>query len=320
MVPAKQQSESSVIPEISVVIPVFQAAGCVSLLIERLHTTLAQLTPTYEIILVDDGSSDDSWREILKHTGKTVIGIKLSRNFGQHYAITAGLDASRGNWVVVMDCDLQDPPEIIADLYAKAKQGNKIVFARKKTEKTSYLDRLTSKLFYRSLGLISKIEIDEGLTNFSIASRQVVNTICSMRERMRFYGGMIFWAGYSYAVIDYDRAERASGESTYTLVKRLRLAVRNLFAYSSLPLEYCTYLGLFVMLLAMAYVCWICVSYYIYHAAPSGWSSLAALVGFFGGFFSFQLGLMGLYIGQNMEESRRRPLYVIDEQTGESLS
>lgn len=301
-------------PEITVVVPVYQSARCIEELLRRLHQTLEKISPSYEILLVDDGSKDDSWQEIKKFANNKVKGICLSRNFGQHYAISAGIDASRGNWVVVMDCDLQDPPEVIGDLYAKAHEGYPVVFARKqKEENISFFDRLTSRLFYICLGLISPVKVDEGLTNFSIASRQVIDTLCTMRDRLRFYGGMIFWSGFNYAVIDYVRAERHSGQSNYNFRRRFRLAIKNIFAYSTVPLEYCTYIGLGVMFLSLAYMTFAFIGYFLHNTAPSGWTSLVILIGFFGGFLSFQLGIIGLYIGQLIEETRRRPLYVVSE-------
>ena len=304
-------------PEISVVVPVYYAAACVDELVRRLHLALASISAHYEVLLVDDGSADDSWARIQEaaQADKRMVGVRLSRNFGQHYAISAGIDLARGNWVVVMDCDLQDPPEVIPALYAKAQEGHRVVFARQQVSQASFGDRITSRAFYLSLGLISKIKVEQGLTNFSIASRQVSDVVRSMRDRLRFYGGMLFWAGFPYAVIDYARAERFSGTSNYNFWRRLRLAVKNVFAYSTVPLEYCTYVGLGVMVLAAAYGVYAVAGYFLHSSIPSGWTSLALLVVFFGGFLAFQLGLIGLYVGQIMEESRRRPLYVIAEST-----
>ena len=136
-----------------------------------------------------------------------------------------------------------------------------------------------------------------------------------MRERLRFYGGLLFWSGFSYSVVDFERGERFAGESNYNFVRRLRLAVKNVFAYSTVPLEYCTYIGLTVMALSGCYSLYVLGAYFFGDSVPSGWTSIALLIGFFGGFLSFQLGIIGLYVGQIMEESRRRPLYVIGERT-----
>lgn len=310
-------TQHSLPTEISVIVPVYHAEYCLSELVQRLHSVLQGITADYEILLVDDGSTDQSWPKIQDTTrdDSRVRGLRLSRNFGQHYAISAGLDVATGNWIVVMDCDLQDPPEMIPKLYDKAKQGHSVVFARNKSGEKRWQERVTSRLFYKSLGLISKIKIKEGLSNFSIASRQVVDVLRNMRERLRFYGGMLFWAGFPYAVVDYDRAPRHSGTSSYTFWRRLRLAVKNVLAYSSVPLEYCTYVGLGIMLIAIIFSLFTLGAYFINDSAPSGWTSLALLIGGFGGFLSFQLGLIGLYIGQIMEETRGRPLYVVADDT-----
>src|SRR3990167_4056633 len=202
-------------PYISVIVPVYKAETSLDELYFRLKTSLEEISLDFEILLVEDCGGDRSWQiiERLAKADPRVLGIQLSRNFGQHYGITAGLDCCRGEWVVVMDCDLQDRPEEIPRLYTKAREGYDVVLARRGRRNDPALKRLTSWLFYRVFSFLSDMDYDGDTGNFRIVSRKVVTSFRSMRERLRFFGGLVTWMGFPTASIDVQHDERFAGET-----------------------------------------------------------------------------------------------------------
>src|SRR5574341_2352220 len=224
---------------LSVVIPVYQAENCLNELYNRLKESLGKITQDFEIIMIEDCGGDGSWNVIreLAQKDKRVKGIQFSRNFGQHYGITAGLDHCNGDWIFVMDCDLQDRPEEIPRLYAKAQEGYDVVLARRGRRADTVGKRLGSWLFYRIFGWLADIEYDGRSGNFRLVSRKVVASLRQMREQLRFFGGQVRWMGFPTAAIDVQHDERYAGPSTYTLEKLLRLASDTIIAYSDKPLR-----------------------------------------------------------------------------------
>lgn len=302
---------------ISVVVPVYKAEACLHELYRRLKSALEIITTDFEIILVEDCGGDRSWEIIneLAQADKRVKGIQFSRNFGQHYGITAGLDHCSGDWVVVMDCDLQDQPEEIPRLYAKAQEGFEVVLARRGRRQHALLKRLASRLFYATLNYLADMRYDAEVGNFRIVSRKVVEAYRQMRENLRFFGGMVDWMGFPTASINVDHAERYAGETSYSFAKLWKLGIETIIAYSDKPLRLAIRFGFLLSLGALLYSIRI-----IYEALQGsytvlGWSSLMASIYFLGGIIISLLGIIGLYLGKTFDETKRRPLYIVNHKT-----
>ncbi|HKR05431.1 MAG TPA: glycosyltransferase family 2 protein [Bacteroidia bacterium] len=302
-------------PLISVVSPVYLAEKIVDELVSRIDREVSKISGNYEIILVEDGSPDKSWEKIEENClkNKNVVGIKLSRNFGQHYAITAGLAQSRGDYVVLMDCDLQDPPEEIINLYNKAKDGFDIVLGKRSERKDTFFKKLFGKFFYFLLGYLTETKIDNTIGAFRIMSRAVVNSFCSMKEYNRFFGGMIGWLGFKTASVNVQHAPRASGKTSYNFNKLINLALNAAVSFSDKPLRLAIKLGFGLTVLSGLYIFYIVMINIIFGTSAVGWTSLIASVFFSTGLVITLLGVIGLYIGKIFEEVKRRPLYVIEK-------
>lgn len=304
-------------PLISIVVPVYKAENCLDELYRRLTQTLEAISPNFEIVLIEDCGGDRSW-EIIEHLSKQdgrVKGIQFSRNFGQHYGITAGLDHCNGDWVVVMDCDLQDRPEEIPRLYAKAKEGYDIVLARRGARQDPPLKRFTSWLFYKIFSYLADIEYDAQTGNFRIMSRKVVENFLLMREQLRFFGGLVQWMGFPTASIEVQHAERHEGKSAYTFAKLWKLASETIIAYSDKPLRLAVRFGFLMSFFAFCYGVYIFYRALFYGSAIEGWSSLFISLYFIGGIIIAILGIMGIYLGKTFDESKKRPLYIIRRAT-----
>lgn len=300
-------------PRLSVVTPVYRAEGCLEELYRRLVAALSGISGDFEIIMVEDAGGDRSWEIIqaLARRDARVKGIQFSRNFGQHYGITAGLDHCDGDWVVVMDCDLQDRPEEIPRLYAKALEGHEIVIARRGRRSDPLAKRLSSRAFYRLFSYLADTDYDSQAGNFRIVSRKVVENFRRMREQLRFFGGQVKWLGFPAASIEVQHDERYAGPSTYTLGKLLRLASDTIIAYSDKPLRLAVRLGFVIALLAFAYGLYILVHAFLYGSPIVGWSSLIVSIYFIGGIIIAILGMLGIYLGKTYDETKKRPLYIV---------
>ena len=300
-------------PHISVIIPVYKAESCLEELYRRLKASLEIITVDFEILLVEDCGGDRSWPMILDLARRDarVRGIQFSRNFGQHYGITAGLDHCDGDWVVVMDCDLQDRPEEIPRLYAAALEGYDVVLARRGRRNDPLLKRFTSWLFYKIFSYLADMNYDGETGNFRIVSRKVVASFRTMRERLRFFGGLVAWMGFPTVSIDVQHHERFAGQSTYTFRKLWKLASETIIAYSDKPLRLSIRFGFAISALAFGYGSYILYRALVHGAAITGWSSLIVSVYFLGGIIISILGILGVYLGKTFDESKRRPLYLI---------
>ena len=302
---------------ISVVIPVYRAESCLEELYRRLKAALEPLTADFEIMLVEDCGGDRSWPLIveLAQRDPRVKGIQFSRNFGQHYGITAGLDRCNGDWVVVMDCDLQDRPEEIPRLYAKAQEGHEIVVARRGKRSDPLLKRFSSWLYYSVFSWLADMDYDPQAGNFRILSRKVINNYRNMRERSRFFGSLINWMGFPFTSIDVQHDERFAGDSSYTFGKLWRLGAETIIAYSDKPLRHAVRLGFFIATCAFLYGLYI-LFLALFHGSPvTGWSSLIVSIYFMGGVIVAILGILGIYLGKTYDETKHRPLYVINHMT-----
>ncbi len=305
------------LPLISVVIPVYRAQECLEELYVRLRTALERITENFEIILVEDCGGDHSWEIIqqLAVNDPRIHGIQFSRNFGQHYGITAGLDYCRGDWVVVMDCDLQDRPEEIPSLYAKAQEGYDVVVARRKNRNDNFLKRTTSRLFYCIFNYLSDMDYDGEVGNFRIISRKVTENFRLMRERLRFFGGLISWMGFPTACVDVQHDERFSGKSSYTFRKLWLLAVETIIAYSDKPLRLAIRFGFIISGFAFIYGGYIGYRSIVHSVPIVGWSSMIVSIYFLGGIIISILGVLGVYLGKAFDETKMRPLYIISHTT-----
>jgi polyisoprenyl-phosphate glycosyltransferase len=302
---------------ISVVIPVYKAENCLPELYRRLKDSLEKITSDFEILLVEDCGGDCSWDVIeqLARSDKRVQGIQFSRNFGQHYGITAGIDSSTGDWVVVMDCDLQDQPEEIPKLYAKANEGYDVVVARRGRRKDPFHKRITSRAFYRVLSYLAGMDFDPEVGNFRIISRRVADNLRAMREKLRFFGGLIHWMGFPAASVEVTHADRFAGETTYSYRKLWRLASETIIAYSDKPLKISIRFGFSMAALAFIYGIYIIIRALTYGTPVTGWSSLIVSFYFLGGIIIAILGIIGIYLGKTFDETKKRPLYIIRRTT-----
>ena len=301
--------------DISVVIPVYGCRAALFELHRRLTGSLQTITDDYEIILVNDCCPQGSWEDIEKicASDKKVVGINLSRNFGQIRAITAGLDKSRGDAVVVMDCDLQDRPENIPLLYEKLSEGHDVVFSRRKGRVDSGLTKLFSKLFYKVYDYFTEGTYDSSINNFSIAKRKVIDAYCSMREHNRAYTMFIKWLGFDEAVIDLPAEERFSGKSSYSFRKKMKMASEIITSQSNKPLIFSVGVGFTMAIISFIFIIVLIIRRLAFNDVTTGWASLIASVFLMGGLILAAIGVVGIYIGNIFNEAKNRPIYVISE-------
>jgi len=307
------QPQGRTMDEIAVVIPVYMGKSVLRQLCERLLQSLSQLTDRFSIVLVDDRSPDQVWPLIVELGRKDarIRGVQLSRNFGQHYALTAGIDYARANWYVVMDCDLQDAPEDIPLLYDKARQGFDIVVAQRRKEGHGFIKRHSSKLFYSGFNLLAGVDLDWSVGNFRIFSNNVANGFRKMREQMRFFPASLNLMGFDVATVPLPHHSRAEGTSSYTLKKLIVLAGDTILAHSQTPLKIAATFGLVVASLALLAGGWIAIGALIWGTRITGWASLIVSIFVVGGVQIFITGVVGIYVGKSFEEAKKRPLYFV---------
>lgn len=301
--------------EISIVTPVYGCKTCIAELYLRLKKVLEPISPNFEIIMVNDCSPDGAWSAIveLAQRDARVKGLHFSRNFGQHYAIAAGLDACKGTWTVVMDCDLQDRPEEIAKLYAKASEGYDVVFAQRLERKDRLTKRLMSRLFYKVLGFLTNTEQDASVANFGIYHRSVVDVIKTMGDYQRYFPTMVKWVGFSSVKIPVEHAQRALGESGYNFWKLIRLSVDVILSFSDKPLRLTVKLGFGLSTLAFLFALFNLYLYFTGEILVPGYTSLIVSVWFLSGLIITVLGVVGLYVGKTFDQVKNRPCYIVKE-------
>ena len=304
-------------PLMSVVIPVYRAEDCLDELYRRLVDAMTGITEHFEIVLVEDCGPDASWAGIraLAARDVRVRGMQFSRNFGQHYGITAGIQAARGDWIVVMDCDLQDRPEEIPQLYAKALEGYDIVLARRQERQHGWWKRTTSRMFYAVFRYFTELQYDGSVGNFRIISRQVADSFRDFKEQLRFFGGIVSWLGFRTASIDVQHDPRFAGETSYTWRKLINLAVQTVVAYSDKPLRLAIRLGFLLALAALAGGVWVFIKALLGGVQVSGWASVMVSIYFLSGVMLGFMGILGLYLGRVFDEVKGRPLYIVRERT-----
>lgn len=306
-------------PRYSLVIPIYNEEAVLPLLLRRIAQLLDRLDGPGEAIFVDDGSRDTSaifLRGVAGEDPRFRL-IELSRNFGHQIAITAGMDAARGEAVVVMDADLQDPPEIVLELVAKWKEGFDVVYARRVRRKGETLfKRLTAAAYYRILATMTSVAIPRDVGDFRLVGRKALDAFKSMPERDRFVRGMFAWIGFRQAEVAFERPPRAAGESKYPLWKMIRLAVHGMVSFSDRPMRIALWAGLGICVLSALFGAYAVAAKIMGYAVADGWASTVVLVSFLSGFNLFMTGIVGLYVGGIHAEVKRRPLYIVARDTG----
>jgi len=300
---------------ISVVSPVYRAENIVDELVNRLETELEKISGDYEIILVEDGSPDKSWEKIEANCKRNpkVKGIQLSRNFGQHHAITAGLEYATGEWIVVMDCDLQDTPEEISKMYNKAISGYDLVVAKRIFRKDSFQKKFSSKIFYKLFSYLSGIKQDATIANFGIYNKTVINAVKKINEPMRAFPMMVNWVGFKKGTIDVIHCERKEGTTSYTWSKLIALALNIILAHSDKPLKLTIKLGFILSASSLLIAIYFIYNYFVNNVPIRGYTSLIFSIWFLSGLIIFILGIIGLYLSKIFETVKNRPLYIIKQ-------
>lgn len=302
--------------DLSIIIPVYNEEANVQILYNRLTKVVQDLGLSYEFIFINDGSKDKTIYLVkgLAEQDEHIKFIDFSRNFGHQIAVTAGLDLSVGDAVVIIDADLQDPPELIADLYKKMQTGYEVVYAkRRKREGESFMKTFTAKWFYRILKNITSVEIPVDTGDFRIIDRKVVNVLKKMPENNRFIRGQISWIGFNQTFIEYDRDERNAGETGYTYRKMIQFALDGITGFSDFPLKLATILGFFVSGIAFIVLLYALYMRLIVEDYVEGWTSVITSVLFLGGVQLISIGIIGEYMSRINTEVKKRPLYIVKE-------
>jgi glycosyltransferase involved in cell wall biosynthesis len=313
---AKYESRKRGNLKLSVVIPIFNEEETLLELRRRLKISLDELTGgSYEVIFVDDGSKDRSWEIIegFNREDAKFKALKFSRNFGHHIAITAGLDYSTGEAVVLMDGDLQDQPEEISKLYTHFLKGFDVVFGIRQEKQHSLMKRVSSSLFIYLINKVIDVEVPINSHIFRIMSRKVVTNLNKLRERDRFITGLVSYMGFKQVGINVIHGARYAGQTKYSLFKLFKLAFNAITSFSIKPLQVATTLGVFVSLVSFIGIIYLISLKILFNTAITGWTSVMVLILFMGGVQMLLLGILGEYVGRNYAESQKRPLYIIDQ-------
>jgi len=301
---------------ISIVSPVYRAEKILPILVSEINLVMERIGEDYEIILVDDRSPDNSWEvmKVLSSQNPKIKSIRLSRNFGQHSAIFAGLTKTKGDWVVVMDCDMQDQPKEIAKLYKKALEGYDIVLGQRENRKDKFLKKLTSRLFYKVFNYLSGANFDNNVANFGIYHQKTIKSILDMKDYVKFFSLFINWIGFKSVSIPIEHGEREEGKSTYSVGRLFKQAFNVIISFSDKPLRLFINFGLSISVLSF-----IVGIYYLYLAltgkiAQPGFSSLILSIWFLSGIIISCIGIVGVYLGKTFDQAKGRPTFIIDEE------
>ncbi|MEM4261012.1 MAG: glycosyltransferase family 2 protein [Candidatus Woesearchaeota archaeon] len=301
--------------KISVVIPVYRGEYFLWELYERLVASLSKIADDFEIILVNDHSPQNDWEIIKKICEKDsrVKGINLSKNFGQHRAISAGLDYVTGDWIVVMDCDLQDQPEEIIKLYNKAQEGFDLVFGRRYHRKDSFIKKSGSKLFYKMFNYFTNSQFDNTIANFSISKRIVIENLKRYKEQTKFFPVFATSLGFKLGFENIEHSSREEGKSSYSFKKLLMLALNIIVSHSNKPLRVAIFAGISIAFISFLISLYVFLKYLFWGIPVEGWSSIMLSIWFLGGVTFAFLGIIGLYLGKIFDETKARPIYIIKE-------
>jgi B-glycosyltransferase, glycosyltransferase family 2 protein len=301
---------------ISIVSPVYRAEKILPILVSEINLVMERIGEDYEIILVDDRSPDNSWEvmKVLSSQNSKIKSIRLSRNFGQHSAIFAGLTKAKGDWVVVMDCDMQDQPKEIAKLYKKALEGYDIVLGQRENRKDKFLKKLSSKLFYKVFNYLSGGQFNNEIGNFGIYKKKVIDSILNINDYIKFFPLFINWVGFKSTSIPIEHSSREEGKSSYSISRLLKLAFNVIISFSDKPLRLFINFGLGISILSF-----ILGIYYLYLAVTHritqpGFSSLILSIWFLSGIIISCIGIVGVYLGKTFDQAKNRPTFIIDEE------
>lgn len=301
--------------ELSIIIPIYNEEGNIHLLYERISKVAKSITSNYELVFINDGSRDNSLSMIIEKSrlDDHVKYINFSRNFGHQIAVSAGIDFCSGEAVAIIDADLQDPPELIVDLYNKMKEGYQVVYARRRSRSgESFMKKFTAKLFYRILTKITSIKIPVDTGDFRIMHRKIIEVLKQMPEQQKYLRGQISWAGFNQTYVMYDREERFAGATGYTYKKMIRLALDGITGFSNLPLKFATVAGFIVSGVTFLVSLYALYSRFIAKDYVPGWTSLILAVLFIGGVQLISIGIIGEYMSRMSANVRNRPLYIIE--------
>ena len=302
----------------SIIIPVYNEELVVAESHRRLKAVMDKTGEDYELLFVNDGSRDKTveiLRDIIKEDPHTRL-LDFSRNFGHQTAISAGMDYASGDAVVVIDADLQDPPEAILDMIAKWKEGYQVVYGKRLQRKgETVFKKLTAKLFYRILRFMTDVDIPVDTGDFRLLDRKVCDVMRSLTEKNRYVRGLVSWVGFNQTAVEYVRDERFAGETKYPLKKMLKFATDGIISFSFKPLKFAEYLGVGISALSFIYLIVVIIQKLIGHTVE-GWASILAVSLFFNGVILFMLGIIGEYIGRIYDEAKNRPLYILKEKVG----
>lgn len=300
--------------DISIIIPVLNEEKNIQNLYERLTKVMLGLEVSYELIFVNDGSRDASIGliKVLAKKNTAVKYIDFSRNFGHQVAVTAGLDKTKGDAVVIIDADLQDPPELIAEMYQKRKEGYEVIYAKRKNRKgEGFLKLWTAKIFYRILSKMTSISIPVDTGDFRMIDQKIVEVLREMPEKNKYLRGQISWVGFNQTFVEYDRQERHAGETGYTYRKMLHFALDGITAFSDVPLKVVTYFGFLTSIVAFLVGVYALLAKFVWENSVPGWTSLMIAILFIGGIQMIAIGIIGEYLSRMNQNIRNRPLYII---------
>ncbi|MFT5786377.1 MAG: glycosyltransferase involved in cell wall biosynthesis [Ascidiaceihabitans sp.] len=306
---------------LSLVVPCMNEEDGIDTLVTRLSAITAQWQKQAEIVLVDDGSTDGTWAAIEQASQRCsqVVGIKLSANRGHQIALTAGLEAAKGERIMMLDADLQDPPELMTDMMFMMDRGFDVVYGRRaERQGETMFKRATAHMFYRVLNAMSDIDIPRDTGDFRLVNRKTLDAVLEMPERARFIRGMFAWAGFKQVGIEYIRAPRETGETKYPLRKMIRFSIDAMTAFSTKPLKLATRLSFVSLFIASMMAIYVFRSLILFQTAP-GWASVILAVSFFSGVQLLTLGILGEYVGRLYVEAKKRPLYFVSEETRETM-
>lgn len=302
---------------ISIICPMYNEEEAIPIFLAELIKVIDATGEEYELVCVNDGSSDNTLAVLIKNKElyPQIRIINLSRNFGKEAALTAGLDMARGDVVIPIDADLQDPPVLIEKMLEKFKEGNDVVLARRKDRSSdSILKRVTAELFYKLFRKLANAELPENVGDFRLMSRRVVDSLKKLRETQRFMKGIFSWPGYQTAVVEYDRQERQAGKTKFSGWKLWNFAVEGITSFSTFPLRIWTYIGSMVALFALSYMLYTIIKTVVFGIDVPGYASLVAIMLFLGGVQLIGIGVIGEYVGRIYLESKRRPIYIVERE------
>jgi glycosyltransferase involved in cell wall biosynthesis len=303
-------------PALSVIVPCYNEQDCVPIFMQRMTVAAeSAVGPNFEVILVNDGSRDQTWPCIIAMTRRYphVLGINLSRNHGHQLAVTAGLSLARGDQVMIIDADLQDPPELLSEMRARMAEGFDVVYGRRRSRaRESQFKIVTARLFYRVLMRLSEVDIPADTGDFRLMSRHIADQLNAMPEHDRFLRGMVAWLGGRQTEVLYDRDPRHAGTTGYSLPKMMKLAVNGLIGFSVAPLNFAVVLAMLGALIGLIVLAYSLIAFFLGKVLP-GWTSLAMMTVFFGTGQFVCLGIVGAYLGRTYMEVKHRPLFLIDE-------